>query len=83
MDAEDKMSSAFAAMSATAEASGTPQPEHSQLLSGALTSGMGGVCRALKSHEQTLARPFRDQSALARAYCRLEFWSHAWGLVRF
>ncbi|CAE7214837.1 unnamed protein product [Symbiodinium sp. CCMP2592] len=47
-------------------------------LSGALSAGMGPVYRALKSHEQTLARPFRDQSALARAYCRMEFWSHIW-----
>ncbi|CAE7267552.1 unnamed protein product [Symbiodinium sp. CCMP2592] len=39
---------------------------------------MGPVYRALKSHEQTLARPFRDQSALARAYCRMEFWSRIW-----
>ena len=39
---------------------------------------MGPVYRVLKSHEQTLARPFRDQSALARAYCRLEFWGRIW-----
>ena len=44
-------------------------------LSGALSAGMGPVYRSIKSHEQTLSRPFRDQSALARAYCRLEFWS--------
>ena len=47
-------------------------------LSGALSSGMGPVYRSIKSHEQTLSRPFRDQSALARAYCRMEFWSSIW-----
>ena len=47
-------------------------------LSGALSSGMGPVYRSIKSHEQTLSRPFRDQSALARAYCRMEFWSNIW-----
>ena len=47
-------------------------------LSGALSAGMGPVYRTIKSHEQTLSRPFRDQSALARAYCRLEFWSNIW-----
>ncbi|CAE7355465.1 unnamed protein product, partial [Symbiodinium sp. KB8] len=51
---------------------------YQQWLSGALTAGMGPVYRALKSHEQTLARPFRDQSALARSYCRMEFWGHIW-----
>ena len=51
---------------------------YQQWLSGALVEGMGPVYRALKSHEQTLARPFRGQSALARAYCRLEFWGRIW-----
>ena len=51
---------------------------YQQWLAGALSAGMGPVYRALKSHEQTLARPFRDQSALARSYCRLEFWGHIW-----
>ena len=41
-------------------------------------AGALSVYRTIKSHEQTLSRPFRDQSALARAYCRLEFWSNIW-----
>ena len=51
---------------------------YQQWLSGALVAGMGPVYRVLKSHEQTLARPFTNQSALARAYCRLEFWGRIW-----
>ena len=51
---------------------------YQQWLAGALSAGMGPLYRALKSHEQTLARPFRDQAALARSYCRLEFWGHIW-----
>ncbi|CAE7770088.1 unnamed protein product [Symbiodinium sp. CCMP2592] len=49
-----------------------------QWLFGALSAGMEPVYRALKSHKQTLVRPFRDQSALVRAYCRMEFWSRIW-----
>ncbi|CAE7555002.1 eag [Symbiodinium sp. CCMP2592] len=57
---------------------GAQAESYQQWLLGALSAGMGPVYRALKSHEQTLARPFRDQSALARAYCRMEFWSRIW-----
>ncbi|CAE7504637.1 unnamed protein product [Symbiodinium sp. CCMP2592] len=57
---------------------GAQAESYQQWLFGALSAGMGPVYRALKSHEQTLARPFRDQSALARAYCRMEFWSRIW-----
>ncbi|CAE7805903.1 pol [Symbiodinium sp. CCMP2592] len=57
---------------------GEQAESYQQWLFGALSAGMGPVYRALKSHEQTLARPFRDQSALARAYCRMEFWSRIW-----
>ncbi|CAE7236857.1 unnamed protein product, partial [Symbiodinium sp. CCMP2592] len=86
IEASDPVSLAFAEFSATAEAitsglgKNTRLPFLTNVISRSLSRelSMGPVYRALKSHEQTLARPFRDQSALARAYCRMEFWSHIW-----